>query len=160
MPHRRGGHNKGHAQHMTIEDVAFQNGQDKRFKLVLGELVGKIRFGWSVAAVLLSSVFLIATLFVNGGWLTVPAKESDMKDVKVKVESMIIDLKAVGLNVARMDEENRAQGRQIELIDRKLDRIIDLNFMARLAPATTPPPPPFTGTNGRKSKDEELLKAR
>ena len=97
------------------------NGHDKSFAPALHDLVGRIRYGWAVASFGLSASFLIASLFINYGFLTVPAKESDMKVVQATLAAHTEALKAI----------NGA----VDKIDRRLDRVLDRMEWEASAPA-------------------------
>lgn len=112
---------QGHRRH---------NGPDKHFIRQLQTLIGRVRFGWSIVITSLSPIFLLAALLVHNGWITTPAKDSDVKSMQVKLTAMdavlgshIEAMKDLGLMSARLEEGQKAMLRVLDKVDGKLDRI-------------------------------------
>lgn len=121
-----------------------ENGVDRHFIHQLRRVVGRVRFGWSVTATLLSPLFLLAALLVHNGWITTPAKDSDMKAMQVKfsgLETTILTqaetTRALAVTIARIEEGQKAVFRVLDKIDSKLDRIEDQHLAIMRAFVTT-----------------------
>lgn len=160
---------------MVLEQERLNNnGADRQFIQKLQQIVGKVRFGWAVAVAVLGPVFVFISMVIYSGWVSVPAKDSDMKLVQarlVNIESAQVSqgeaIRALNIFAARFDEVGKAQQRFLDRIDSKLDNIQDQHLAimrafgsppetqkANPAPAS-PPPSPAQRPRARAPKKQE-----
>jgi hypothetical protein len=126
---------------------ASKNGPDKNFIHQLRDLVGKVRFGWAVAVTVLGPIATFAGILIYTGWISIPAKESDMKVVQAKLASVEAAqsvqaeaLKTLNVTMVRFEEGQKASIHLLDRIDGKLERIEEQHLAIMRAFMTTPDP--------------------
>jgi hypothetical protein len=137
---------------MASDTYAAPNGHDKNYFPALYELSHRIRLGWIVAVVLISGfTHLLGGLVVNG-WLSVPAKETDMHEVKIELTAASKELRTLGETVVRLSETSRANERQLDTVDRKLERLLD-----RVLVPASPAPAASQAERGQRPQTRERV---
>lgn len=85
------------------QSYAPANGHDKAFQYHLHDIFGGVRLILTVSSVFVSVILFIGTIVINYGFMTVPAKESDMKSVQTTLSEHTGSLKAITGTVDKID---------------------------------------------------------
>ena len=124
---------------MAESTYSSLNGESRNLLPVLREMIGGIRTGWIIGGVVSSAIVAVLGPLIVSGFLVVPAKETDMKEVKAAVIELQVRTKTIGDSVIRLEEGDRSRSKQLDVLDGKLDRMMDLHLMMmRLSPPTSP----------------------
>ena len=69
---------------MTPQEYPKLNGQDRSPPIfpVHREIIGKVRVGWTVFAILMSGFCTLAAMLIANGWIASPAKSVDLEAFK------------------------------------------------------------------------------
>ena len=121
-----------------------KNGSDRLFVHQLQEVVGRVRFGWSVAISLLSPIVLVVMFLIHTEWLSIPAKSSDLKVVQATLAAQGTTqtaqgeaIRAISASVMRLEESSKNQKEVLERIDKNLDQFLET--ILQMANQSQPP---------------------
>jgi hypothetical protein len=117
---------------MAEETYTYRNGKDNSMLPALRQLIGGVNKTWASLAAIGITIGSIAGPLIVSGFLSIPAKETDMREAKAAIAELQAEFKTLSVAVTRLEEGDKSQQRQLERIEGKMDRLLDL----RLAPAS------------------------
>lgn len=136
---------------------SLANGEAKNLLPTLRQFVGEVRVGWIVFTLLASGILHFSSSLLTYGWITVPAKQSDMAEVQKAVVALGENVKFMSAALTRLEESDKANQRAFASMDHKLDILLDRrpSQLETGAPSAPPPPASHTSTRARRYPKKE-----
>ena len=121
---------------MVASNYSIPNGEDKAIFPAFREFLGRVRAGWIVFVVVISVFTHAGTTLINTGWITVPAKDSDLKAMRTEFLAQIDSVKRDHLDF----KATLAEIQKSEIAQNTALAAIAAVLAERSAPAAPPPP--------------------